>query len=82
MPSEVEDAKSAPNSMAAKNFERNDERILHEVGVYGSVEDVYRAVVRTRGKERVGWVIVDRANGPGLVPGGQSEQSFIVNRSA
>ena len=38
--------------MSAKDLERNDERILHEVIVDCSVKDMDRAVVGGAGKER------------------------------
>jgi hypothetical protein len=68
VPAHVEDAEPAPNGVPTEDLERDDERVLHEVRVDGAVEDVDRAVVRARCKQRVGRVVVDRADGTGLVP--------------
>ena len=51
MPSNIQDTQPLGDSVTAKNFEWDNEGILHEIGVNGGVEDVDRSVV-TGGSEQ------------------------------
>ena len=53
--------------MAAENLERDDKRVLHEVGVDRRVEDVDRSVITGGSEEREGWVEGDTSQSSSVV---------------
>lgn len=44
-PSQIQDSDAIDYLMSPQDLQRNDERVLHEVGVNGAMEDVDRAVI-------------------------------------
>lgn len=62
MESNVENSQVVYDFVAAQNLERYDERVGHEVIVYGAVEYLYGSIVRGSGKEGILGVILDGAN--------------------
>jgi hypothetical protein len=53
VPSQVQHTQSVLYTVAAQYLERDNQRVLHKIGVYGSVEDVDGSVV---GCGREQWV--------------------------
>ena len=53
--------------MAAEDLERDDQRVLHEIGVDRRVEDVDRSVITGGSEEREGWVEGDTSQSSGVV---------------
>lgn len=53
--------------MSSQDFQRNNERICHEIAIYPGVEDLDCTVIRRRGEERVGWVEVEGTYSPRVV---------------
>ena len=67
MPLDIHDSKLTLDSVTSKDLKGDDERVLHEIRVDGSVEDVDGSVVRAGCEERVGSMVVDCSDGFGLV---------------
>jgi len=70
MPLDIHDSKLTLDAVTSEDLERDDERVLHEIRVDGSVEDVDGSIVGAGGEERVGAMVVDCSDGFGLVPEG------------
>jgi hypothetical protein len=51
----------------AEDLERDDQRVLHQVGVHRRMEDLDGAVVRGAGEEGEGRVVCDGSEGLGVV---------------
>jgi hypothetical protein len=67
-PLHLQNTKSVLHGVSPEDLERNDERIRHQVVVDPRMENLYRAVIRRRGKQRIRWMEVERSNRPGMVP--------------
>lgn len=72
MPPEIQHAQPILDLMASEDLERDDQRVLHQVGVDGSVEDLNGAVVRSRCEQRISSVVGDCTQGFGVISRGKS----------
>jgi hypothetical protein len=68
VPLDIQHTQTVLDVMPSQYLERYDQRVLHEVRVDGSVEDLNGAIVRGGGEEGVGSVVDDRSKRFGMVP--------------
>ena len=80
MPSDVQHSQTLCYSVSAQNLERDDERVLHQVGVDRCVEDLNRAVVTGRGEEGKCGVESNAAERAGVVSGCQLPRPQTIYR--
>jgi hypothetical protein len=67
VPLDVQHAEPVLDVVPTQDFERDDQRVLHEVRVDGPVEDLDRAVVRSRSEEGIRSVVNDGSESLGVV---------------
>lgn len=73
MPPEVQHAQTVLDLVSPQNLERDNQRVLHQVGVDGSVENLDRTVIRGRCKERICSMVGDRTKSLCMVSGNRQD---------
>ena len=67
-PFHLKNTKPILHSVTPQDLQWDDERIRHQVVVDPRVENLYCAIVRRRGKQRIGRVEVEGSDRPCVVP--------------